>query len=517
MWPTAQRWRLSASRVETRPPAHRRLPVELERRRLDLAEHDVDHPVDELHLVGHVVVERHRARRRARRRACASTATRSRDDRRASRPSPARAPCSAASRLGDGSARPWRLFGLPHLRILHCTTRSLLQRTNRYGGDLNAVRNLAARAGRWSAQHRKAAIIGWILFVVLAVVVGGKIGQNDLDESATGSGESKRGDMIVEAAGFPEQAGEQVLVQGKGRQPAILQVTAAVGDVVSRLERIDGVTRDREPARPPLAGSSKDGRSVLVSFTLPGTEEHVEKLVEQPLAAVAAAQAAHPERAGRAVRRGLRDQGDRRAGREGRQAVAADLQRPDADHPAGRVRRGRGRRPPARARRHRRRGHRRTARAGQPALRAAGRRGRAHGDHRPRRRRGLRDVLLTPRDGGARPRPLGRGRGGGRRRHLGPRGAHLGPDRDDRDGRAAVRRQPDLRRLRHRHDARRRRRDARLADLPARDARVPQPQELAGEGPRAVSSPSAATRPRASRASGAPSSPASSSARSCRR
>ena len=60
------------------------------------------------------------------------------------------------------------------------------------------------------------------LFVVLATVVGGKVGQNDLDESARGSGESKRGDMIVEAAGFPDQAGEQVLVQGKG------SVTAAI-------------------------------------------------------------------------------------------------------------------------------------------------------------------------------------------------------------------------------------------------------------------------------------------------
>jgi hypothetical protein len=28
--------------------------------------------------------------------------------------------------------------------------------------------NLAARAGRWSAAHRKTAILGWILFVVLS-------------------------------------------------------------------------------------------------------------------------------------------------------------------------------------------------------------------------------------------------------------------------------------------------------------------------------------------------------------
>src|SRR5215212_11947708 len=115
-------------------------------------------------------------------------------------------------------------------------------------------RNLAARAGRWSAQHRKTAILGWIAFVVLAAVLGGKVGQNDLDDSARGSGESKRGDMIVEAAGFPEQAGEQVLVQGRGgtRNP---EVTAAVRDVARRLGRIDGVNGIERPL------ASRDGRS----------------------------------------------------------------------------------------------------------------------------------------------------------------------------------------------------------------------------------------------------------------
>ena len=48
-------------------------------------------------------------------------------------------------------------------------------------------RNLAASAGRWSAQHRKAAILGWILFVVLATVIGGRVGLNEIDESASGS------------------------------------------------------------------------------------------------------------------------------------------------------------------------------------------------------------------------------------------------------------------------------------------------------------------------------------------
>src|SRR5215210_7300169 len=149
-------------------------------------------------------------------------------------------------------------------------------------------RNLAARAGRWSAQHRKPAILGWILFVVLATVVGGKVGQNDLDESAQGNGESKRGDMIVEAAGFPDQAGEQVLVQGKGPVTADApQVTAAVSDVVSRLGQIKGITDIESPLDPAARVNtvSEDGRSVVVNFEMSGTDEHVEKHVDQPLAA----------------------------------------------------------------------------------------------------------------------------------------------------------------------------------------------------------------------------------------
>src|SRR5688572_17763937 len=187
---------------------------------------------------------------------------------------------STRSRLSlDGSV-------CPTCMIVQCTTTVFVQRTNVYGGAVMQHGNLAARIGKWSAQHRRKAILGWIAFVVLAVVVGGKVGLNDLDDSATGSGESKRGDLIVAAAGFPDQSGEQVLVQSETAGDPRLAATA--GDVVTRLGKIEGVTDVDAPLR------SADGRSVLVSFALPGTEEHVEKLVEQPLAAVAAVQKAHP-------------------------------------------------------------------------------------------------------------------------------------------------------------------------------------------------------------------------------
>jgi uncharacterized membrane protein YdfJ with MMPL/SSD domain len=146
---------------------------------------------------------------------------------------------------------------------------------------MNSPRNLAARAGRWSAQHRKTAILGWILFVVLATIGGIKVGQQELKSAEMGNGDSKRAAMTVDAAGFPDTIGEQVLIQGKGSiKSDDPQVAAAVKDTVERLQRIDGVSDIESPLnradRPNTV--SKDGRSVVVNFTLPGTDDEPEKL-----------------------------------------------------------------------------------------------------------------------------------------------------------------------------------------------------------------------------------------------
>jgi uncharacterized membrane protein YdfJ with MMPL/SSD domain len=166
---------------------------------------------------------------------------------------------------------------------------------------LNQPRNLAARAGRWSATHRKSAIFGWLLFVVLATVIGGSVGQKNLEASAMGNGESKRGELIVDKANYPDQIGEQVLVQGKnGITADDPKVTAAVQDVVRRLDGIKGVTDIESPlaAADKASTVSKDGRSVVVNFKLPGKIDEadgLEQAATAPLAAVAAVQQAHPE------------------------------------------------------------------------------------------------------------------------------------------------------------------------------------------------------------------------------
>ena len=158
-------------------------------------------------------------------------------------------------------------------------------------------RNFAARAGRWSAQHRKKAILGWFAFVILATVIGGMVGTKTLADEDTGNGESKRGDQIVEAADFPEQTSETILVQGKdGLKAGDPKFTAAVKDVVAKLESTKDVSKVESPLDPQHRDNvSDDGRSVLVNFELPGDEDTAKDAVAAPLAAVDELQKQHPE------------------------------------------------------------------------------------------------------------------------------------------------------------------------------------------------------------------------------
>jgi uncharacterized membrane protein YdfJ with MMPL/SSD domain len=156
---------------------------------------------------------------------------------------------------------------------------------------------LAARAGRWSAQHRKRAILGWILFVVLATVAGGAVGVRNLADEDTGKGESRAADQAVAAAGFPKEAGEQVLVTAKGSaRNRDVGFTSAVGDVVRRLERAPHVKEVSSPYAKGNGGQlSRDGSAALVTFKLEGDSDMVDDRVGATLAATAAAQRAHPD------------------------------------------------------------------------------------------------------------------------------------------------------------------------------------------------------------------------------
>jgi uncharacterized membrane protein YdfJ with MMPL/SSD domain/pimeloyl-ACP methyl ester carboxylesterase len=155
-------------------------------------------------------------------------------------------------------------------------------------------RNLAARMGRWSANHWKTATFGWLALVVVAFGIGGMVGTKTPNPNTAGPGESGRMDRILHA-GFKRPAGENVLIQSRTATTGTPSFDAAVRDVVARVSREADVRNVRSPLAPGNADQiSKDGHSALVGFDIRGEIDKAPDKVGPVVDAVAAAQAAHP-------------------------------------------------------------------------------------------------------------------------------------------------------------------------------------------------------------------------------
>jgi RND superfamily putative drug exporter len=154
--------------------------------------------------------------------------------------------------------------------------------------------NLAARAGGWSAAHWKAATVGWLAFVVLALVLGATVGTKQLGSDDGIPGESGRMTKILDEE-FQQPAGETVLIQSRRLDVDDVAFTAAVADVARRVESVPAVTNVRTPldgANPDQV--SADGHSAIVRFDIRGDPEQAVDKIDPVLAAVGAAQADNP-------------------------------------------------------------------------------------------------------------------------------------------------------------------------------------------------------------------------------
>jgi RND superfamily putative drug exporter len=127
--------------------------------------------------------------------------------------------------------------------------------------------NLAARMGRWSARHRKAAIFGWLAFVAVAFVLGGVVGTKELSDVDAQPGESGRAAHIYAGAGFDRGDPESVLVQSSRLEASDPEFSAAVHDLEHALERLRGVADLRSPYRH-ANQISKDGHSAVIQFRI---------------------------------------------------------------------------------------------------------------------------------------------------------------------------------------------------------------------------------------------------------
>ena len=154
--------------------------------------------------------------------------------------------------------------------------------------------NVAARMGRWSARHRKAAIFGWLAFVVAAVVLGGALGTKQLTDDETLPGESGRAARMLDD-GFEQPAGETVLVQSRKLTADSPAFRAAVADVVRRVTAVGVVTNVQSPYDAGNRGQiSADGHSATVSLDIRGDADTATDRIQPVMDAVDAAAAANP-------------------------------------------------------------------------------------------------------------------------------------------------------------------------------------------------------------------------------
>ena len=156
---------------------------------------------------------------------------------------------------------------------------------------------IVERIAGWSARHRKTAVIGWLLLVV-AVFAGGHM-VSATNVPSYDSGQSGQAEQALNRLNVTFPPAESVLIQSRasGRtfaaDPELRQATRQVAAALR------GLPRSAADIRSPLSPGgrslvSADGRSALVTFTIPGKSDNEDQTVVPDLNAVAAAQARHP-------------------------------------------------------------------------------------------------------------------------------------------------------------------------------------------------------------------------------
>jgi putative drug exporter of the RND superfamily len=183
------------------------------------------------------------------------------------------------------------------------------------------------RIAGWSARHRAIALIGWLLLVAGAVVIGNILGTKNLN--SYDPGQAGQAERVLSRPGVIQRDAESVLIQTRaGRTVATdPQAREAIRQVTVALQRMPGVAADiASPLAPggtgPAAGGhgliSRDGRSALVTFEVAGDPNNAGQIVTGAQRAVAAVQAAHP---------GLRiaEAGDASVNRATNNLVSADF------------------------------------------------------------------------------------------------------------------------------------------------------------------------------------------------
>jgi len=159
------------------------------------------------------------------------------------------------------------------------------------------ARGVAARMGRWSASHRRLAIVGWLAFVLTAIVIGSAVGQKTINSQDNDVGQAGRADQVLKQAGFTPGGPltEFVVVQSHRVTVGAPAFRAVIGDVVHTVAPFGTVHDLRYPtARSSLGQVARDGHTALVEWDMTGPLNAAETRIDPLTRAVASVARRHP-------------------------------------------------------------------------------------------------------------------------------------------------------------------------------------------------------------------------------
>lgn len=130
---------------------------------------------------------------------------------------------------------------------------------------------MVERIACWSARHRIAVVVGWLVLAGTALIAGQLLGTQS--QQQYDPGQAGRAEQMLHQLNVVSPPRETVLIQARGSSSAGAytqgpQLRGAVADVVQALQRLPRAARDiRSPLSP--GGQSlvsADGRTALVTF-----------------------------------------------------------------------------------------------------------------------------------------------------------------------------------------------------------------------------------------------------------
>ncbi|MFK4111803.1 MMPL family transporter [Streptomyces sp. NPDC002176] len=148
--------------------------------------------------------------------------------------------------------------------------------------------SFTVRMARWSARHPWRAIIGWLVFVVLCLGVGGVVGTNGAKTADYRVGEAGRAEALAAEGHLERRSTEQVLISAKSGALDRDAARVAARDLTVRMERLPDVAGVAAPRL------SDDGEILMVEVALEGEERDAKDKVGAVTEQTARVQTAHP-------------------------------------------------------------------------------------------------------------------------------------------------------------------------------------------------------------------------------